>query len=121
MRRLIATEFMSLDGVIDSPGGDNDFVRGGWTFAVALWQFFDVAIIDGIVNGVGLLTQSVSRGLRTVQTNLLDPAQLASTLRALVAASRATDRLWLRRLTLGNTSEDAAASGGASSSTSGPA
>jgi dihydrofolate reductase len=32
MRRLIATEFMSLDGVIDSPGGDNDFARGGWTF-----------------------------------------------------------------------------------------
>src|SRR4051794_16541806 len=32
MRKIIATEFMSLDGVIDSPGGDNDFVRGAWTF-----------------------------------------------------------------------------------------
>jgi dihydrofolate reductase len=32
MRRIVVTEFMSLDGVIDSPGGDNDFVRGGWTF-----------------------------------------------------------------------------------------
>jgi dihydrofolate reductase len=32
MRRIVVTEFISLDGVIDSPGGDNDFVRGGWTF-----------------------------------------------------------------------------------------
>jgi dihydrofolate reductase len=33
MRKIVVTEFMSLDGVIDSPGGDNDFARGGWTFA----------------------------------------------------------------------------------------
>jgi dihydrofolate reductase len=32
MRKIVVTEFMSLDGVIDSPGGDNDFIRGGWTF-----------------------------------------------------------------------------------------
>jgi dihydrofolate reductase len=32
MRRIVVTEFISVDGVIDSPGGDNDFVRGGWTF-----------------------------------------------------------------------------------------
>ena len=32
MRKIVVTEFMSLDGVIDSPGGDNGFARGGWTF-----------------------------------------------------------------------------------------
>ncbi|HTN24284.1 MAG TPA: dihydrofolate reductase family protein [Solirubrobacteraceae bacterium] len=32
MSKIVATEFMSLDGVIDSPGGDNDFARGAWTF-----------------------------------------------------------------------------------------
>ena len=31
MRTLIVTEFMSLDGVIDSPGG-GDHPRAGWTF-----------------------------------------------------------------------------------------
>ncbi len=31
MRTLIVTEFMSLDGVIDSPG-DGDHPRAGWTF-----------------------------------------------------------------------------------------
>ena len=31
MRTLIVTEFMSLDGVVDSPGG-GDHPRAGWTF-----------------------------------------------------------------------------------------
>lgn len=31
MRKLIVTEFMSLDGVIDSPGG-GDHPQAGWTF-----------------------------------------------------------------------------------------
>lgn len=32
MRTLIVTEFISLDGVIDSPGGDDGHPRAGWTF-----------------------------------------------------------------------------------------
>ena len=31
MRKLIVTEFISLDGVVDSPGG-GDHPRAGWTF-----------------------------------------------------------------------------------------
>jgi dihydrofolate reductase len=32
MRQLIVTEFLSLDGVIDSPGGDDGHPHAGWTF-----------------------------------------------------------------------------------------
>jgi dihydrofolate reductase len=32
MARIIITEFVSLDGVMEGPGGDNDFVRGAWSF-----------------------------------------------------------------------------------------
>jgi dihydrofolate reductase len=32
MARIVITEFISLDGVIEGPGGDNDFVRGAWSF-----------------------------------------------------------------------------------------
>jgi len=32
MGRLVVTEFLSLDGVMEGPGGDDDFVRGAWTF-----------------------------------------------------------------------------------------
>jgi dihydrofolate reductase len=32
MAKLIVTEFVSLDGVIEDPGGAEDFKYGGWTF-----------------------------------------------------------------------------------------
>jgi dihydrofolate reductase len=32
MARVVVTEFVSLDGVMEAPGGDDDFVRGAWTF-----------------------------------------------------------------------------------------
>jgi dihydrofolate reductase len=30
--RIVVTEFVSLDGVMEGPGGDDDFVRGAWSF-----------------------------------------------------------------------------------------
>ena len=35
MGRIIVTEFITLDGVIEAPGGEGDFPRGGWAFAVS--------------------------------------------------------------------------------------
>jgi len=32
MRTLVVTEFMSLDGVVDSPGGESGYPHTGWTF-----------------------------------------------------------------------------------------
>jgi dihydrofolate reductase len=32
MARVVVTEFVSLDGVMEAPGGDDGFVRGAWTF-----------------------------------------------------------------------------------------
>lgn len=34
MGRIVATEFVSLDGVMDDPGGAEDFKHGGWTFEI---------------------------------------------------------------------------------------
>jgi dihydrofolate reductase len=34
MGKIVATEFISLDGVIEDPGGAEDFEHGGWTFAI---------------------------------------------------------------------------------------
>jgi dihydrofolate reductase len=33
MGRIIVTEFISLDGVVEDPGGSEDFEYGGWSFA----------------------------------------------------------------------------------------
>jgi dihydrofolate reductase len=32
MGKLVVTEFISLDGVIEDPGGSEDYEYGGWTF-----------------------------------------------------------------------------------------
>jgi dihydrofolate reductase len=34
MGRIVVTEFVSLDGVIEAPGGGEDFKHGGWTFEI---------------------------------------------------------------------------------------
>jgi dihydrofolate reductase len=33
MGRIVVTEFISLDGVVEDPGGSEDFKHGGWSFA----------------------------------------------------------------------------------------
>jgi dihydrofolate reductase len=33
MGRIVVTEFISLDGVVEDPGGSEDFKYGGWSFA----------------------------------------------------------------------------------------
>jgi dihydrofolate reductase len=34
MGKIVATEFISLDGAMEDPGGSEDFVHGGWTFEI---------------------------------------------------------------------------------------
>jgi dihydrofolate reductase len=34
MGRIVATEFVSLDGVMEDPGGAEGYRHGGWTFAI---------------------------------------------------------------------------------------
>ncbi len=36
MAKIIVTEFLSLDGVMEDPGGAEDFEYGGWTFEIGM-------------------------------------------------------------------------------------
>jgi dihydrofolate reductase len=38
MGRIVVTEFVSLDGVMEDPGGSEDFEHGGWTFEIEQGQ-----------------------------------------------------------------------------------
>jgi dihydrofolate reductase len=35
MANIVVTEFISLDGVIEDPGGSENFKHGGWTFEIS--------------------------------------------------------------------------------------
>ena len=34
MGRIVVTEFISLDGIVEDPGGDSDYKHAGWTFKI---------------------------------------------------------------------------------------
>jgi dihydrofolate reductase len=38
MGRIVVTEFVSLDGVMEDPGGAEDYRHGGWTFEIERGQ-----------------------------------------------------------------------------------
>ena len=55
MGRIVVTEFMSLDGVMEGPGGDNDFVRGAWSFEFERGEEGDKFKVDELEDAEGLL------------------------------------------------------------------
>ena len=65
MRNIIVTEFISLDGVVEAPGGEEGYRHTGWTFDIepdpAVYEFKsqELADIDAPAAGSPYL-----RGLR---------------------------------------------------------
>ena len=46
MGKIIVTEFVSLDGVMEDPGGAEDFKYGGWTFEIGRGEEGDKFKLD---------------------------------------------------------------------------
>jgi dihydrofolate reductase len=55
MGRIVVTEFVSLDGVIEDPGGSEDFKYGGWTFEIERGEEGDGFKLDEALNADALL------------------------------------------------------------------
>jgi dihydrofolate reductase len=55
MGRIIITEFISLDGVIEDPGGAEDFKYGGWSFEYKRGEDGDKFKSDETMNSDALL------------------------------------------------------------------
>lgn len=49
MGKIVVTEFVSLDGVIEDPGGAEDFKHGGWTFEISRGEEGDRFKLDELV------------------------------------------------------------------------
>jgi dihydrofolate reductase len=65
--RIVISEFMSLDGVVQAPGGaeedtDGDFRHGGWSM-----KFFDPDIMGGAIGEASSRTEALLQGRRTWQ------------------------------------------------------
>jgi dihydrofolate reductase len=55
MGRIVVTEFISLDGVIEDPGGSENFRHGGWTFEISRGDEGDQFKLDGTLASEALL------------------------------------------------------------------
>ena len=67
--RVLVSEFMSLDGVVQAPGGKQEdtsggFRHGGWSF-----EFFDPEVMGGVVGEYAERSEVLLQGRRTYQVS----------------------------------------------------
>jgi dihydrofolate reductase len=60
MGRIVVTEFVSLDGVVEDPGGSEDFEYGGWSFAFSRGEEGDKFKLDEALDADALLLGRVT-------------------------------------------------------------
>jgi dihydrofolate reductase len=60
MGRIVVTEFVSLDGVMEAPGGGEDFKYGGWTFEISRGDEGDKFKLDETMGSDALLLGRVT-------------------------------------------------------------
>jgi dihydrofolate reductase len=60
MGRIVVTEFVSLDGVMEAPGGGENFKHAGWTFKIGRGEEGDKFKLDETLSSVALLLGRVT-------------------------------------------------------------
>ena len=60
MGRIVVTEFVSLDGVVEDPGGSEGFEHGGWSFEIARGDEGDRFKLDEAFDSDALLLGRVT-------------------------------------------------------------
>jgi dihydrofolate reductase len=58
--RIVVTEFVSLDGVVEAPGGGEDFRHGGWSFEISRGDEGDKFKLDETLSSEALLLGRVT-------------------------------------------------------------
>jgi dihydrofolate reductase len=60
MGRIVVTEFVSLDGVMEDPGGSESFEHGGWTFEISSGDEGTKFKVDETMNSDAMLLGRVT-------------------------------------------------------------
>jgi dihydrofolate reductase len=78
MGRIVVTEFVSLDGVIEAPGGGENFKHGGWTFEIDRGDEGDKFKLDELVEAEAQLLGRVTyEGFAAAWPKMKDEAGFA--------------------------------------------
>jgi dihydrofolate reductase len=78
MGKVVITEFVSLDGVMEDPGGAEDFKHGGWTFDFDTGDEGNQFKLDETLEAEALLLGRVTyEGFAAAWPSMEDPAGFA--------------------------------------------
>ena len=98
MRRIVVTEFMSIDGVIEDPGGSEGSPHGGWAFKFESGDEGNKFKLDETLAADGLLLGRITyEGFAKAWPTIEDEAGFADKMNGMpkyVASSTLTDPEW---------------------------
>ncbi len=105
MGRIVVTEFVSLDGVMEDPGGAEDFEHGGWTFEISRGEEGDKFKLDELVEAEAQLLGRVTyEGFAAAWPTIEDEAGFAEKMNAMpkyVVSSTLRQAEWNNSTVLG--------------------
>jgi dihydrofolate reductase len=79
MGRIVVTEFISLDGVIEAPGGGEDYKHAGWTFEFDRGEEGDAFKLDEVLEAdAQLLGRRTYEGFAAAWPNYTDEVGFAA-------------------------------------------
>jgi len=79
MGRIVVTEFISLDGVIEAPGGGEDYKHAGWTFEFDRGEEGDAFKLDEVLEAdAQLLGRRTYEGFAAAWPNYSDEVGFAN-------------------------------------------
>jgi len=67
--RVVVSEFMSLDGVVQAPGGTNEDTSGGFRHGGWSAEFFDPEVMGRVVDEYAQRSEALLQGRRTYQVS----------------------------------------------------
>ena len=84
--RVVISEFMSLDGIVQAPGGATEDVSGGFQHGGWSMKFFDPDVMGAVIEGFAERNEVLLQGRRTYQVSAEawpdDPAAFADWINA---------------------------------------
>ena len=98
MGRIVVTEFVSLDGVVEAPGGGEGFKHGGWSFEISRGEEGDKFKLDETLASEALLLGRVTyEGFAAAWPSRADEAGFADKFNSMpkyVVSSTLKDPAW---------------------------
>jgi dihydrofolate reductase len=105
MGKIVVTEFVSLDGVIEAPGGGEDYKHAGWTFEVDRGEEGDKFKLDELVEAEAQLLGRVTyEGFAAAWPTMEDGAGFAEKMNSMpkyVVSSTLREASWENSTILG--------------------